>query len=318
MNTDIIFQGPNGEIILKDDTSKETIWASLDQIAKLFGRNKSTISRHIKNIFNNEELSRDWVIAKIATTASDWKNYQVEYYNLDMILSVWYRVDSKQATEFRKWSNSILASYITQWISINTSLLEKNTQKFRQALEYLQDFDTKKLDMLDSKDIIFLIQNYAQTWFNLDSYDKVSFPQVGFTKKHIHLNANDLQTAIEKLKQELILKHEATPLFAQEKMAGSIEGILWNIFQTFDGKDVYESIEEKAAHLLYFMVKNHPFTDGNKRSGAFSFLWFLQKSGYKRLQKISPEALTTLTLLTAESNPKEKDKIIGLILLLLQ
>lgn len=318
MNTDIIFQGPNGEILLKDDTSKETIWASLDQIAKLFGRNKSTISRHIKNIFNNEELSRDWVIAKIATTASDWKNYQVEYYNLDMILSVWYRVDSKQATEFRKWSNSILASYITQWISINTSLLEKNTQKFRQALEYLQDFDTKKLDMLDSKDIIFLIQNYAQTWFNLDSYDKVSFPQVGFTKKHIHLNANDLQTAIEKLKQELILKHEATPLFAQEKMAGSIEGILWNIFQTFDGKDVYESIEEKAAHLLYFMVKNHPFTDGNKRSGAFSFLWFLQKSGYKRLQKISPEALTTLTLLTAESNPKEKDKIIGLILLLLQ
>jgi prophage maintenance system killer protein len=159
---------------------------------------------------------------------------------------------------------------------------------------------------------------FASTWLSLDAYDKSRLPHTGITKKQVTITAEELTEALKKLKQELIRKGEASELFATDRGKDSIAGIVGSIFQTFGGGDMYPTVEEKAAHLLYFMVKNHPFTDGNKRSGAFAFVWFLHKMGLLQKDKMTPEALTALTLLVAESNPKDKDKMIGLILQLLK
>ena len=148
----------------------------------------------------------------------------------------------------------------------------------------------------------------------LDSYDKDNFPKQG-TKKTVQITTEELQNDLEKLKKKLITKKEATKIFAQEKQKGNLAGIVGNVFQSVFGKDAYPTLEQKAAHILYFIVKNHPFTDGN--SGAFAFIWFLQKTGASFEQKITPETLATLTILIAESNPKDKEKMIGIILLLL-
>ena len=173
-----------------------------------------------------------------------------------------------------------------------------------------------KNDLLAGEDLN-LVQLFADTWYSLEAYDKAKFPKNGWTKKQVFWTAEELKKALAKLKQELLAKKQATDLFGQERTKNAVEGIASNIFQSFSGRELYPSVEDKAAHLLYFMVKNHPFTDGNKRSGAFAFVWFLKKAG--RLSPgFTPEALTALTLLTAESAAKDKAKMIGLILLLLQ
>jgi death-on-curing family protein len=159
---------------------------------------------------------------------------------------------------------------------------------------------------------------FANTWFSLDAYDKSLLPKTGASKKQALITAEELKEAIFELRENLISKKEASELFATDRVKDSIAGIVGNVFQSVFGQEVYETIEEKASYLLYFFVKNHPFVDGNKRSGAFAFIWFLNKSGIFNKYKISPEALTVLTLLVAESNPKDKEKIIGLILLLLK
>jgi prophage maintenance system killer protein len=166
---------------------------------------------------------------------------------------------------------------------------------------------------LDPKSILELVKEFSSTWMSLDAYDKESITAIGSTKKSIKLTGTELTNAIANLRSELIKKGETTDIFAQERSAGSIEGIVGNVMQSFDGKPVYASIEEKAAHLLYFMVKNHPFTDGNKRSGAFSFIWFLRKAKVKTSRNINPGALTALTLLIAESDPKKKDLMVALV-----
>jgi len=280
----------------------------------LFGRDKSVISRHIKNIFKSLELEPASVVAKIATTASDQKTYQVEYFNLDMILSIGYRVDSKQATQFRIWATKTLKQHLLQGWTINKKQLAKNYQKFEKMLEDMKTLLPSNDSVISALDLISTFEN---TWFSLEAYDKQNFPEKGWTKKQVFFTVEELQQALKKLKTELISKKQATDLFGQEKTKDSVSGIVGNIFQTFGGQDVYPTIEDKSAHLLYFMVKNHPFTDGNKRSGAFAFIWFLKKAG--RLSKdLSPSALTTLILLVAESQPKNKDKMIGLILLILK
>jgi prophage maintenance system killer protein len=161
------------------------------------------------------------------------------------------------------------------------------------------------------------VKLFANTWFSLDAYDKSEFTKKSLTKKQVKLSGEELHKAILNLKEELIKKGEATDLFANERSVNSIEGIVGNVFQSFGGKSVYESVEEKAAHLLYFIVKNHPFSDGNKRSGAFSFVWFLRKAKILNTGRITPEALTALTLLVAESDPKDKDQIVGLVMMLI-
>ena len=317
----IIFQTNNGSLELKTDSDIETIWANLDQISQLFNRDKSVVSRHIKNIFNEEELVREVVIAFFATTTEHGaikgktQTKKVVYYNLDLILSVGYRVNSKIATQFRQWATQTLKQHITKGFTINESRIQQNKDLFLKTIEDLKLL-TENVSIIDSKDLLSLIESFSNTWFSLDKYDKSVFPTIG-TKQELLINATDLLNDILVLKRDLIQKNEATELFAQEKQQGSLQGILGNVYQTIFGQDAYETIEEKAAHLLYFIIKNHPFNDGNKRSGAFAFIWFLKKAGIQFEQKINPAALTALTLLIAESNPTEKDKMIGIVLLLL-
>lgn len=267
-------------------------------------------------------MIREEVVAKNAITtrhgAMEGKSQtrEVTFYNLDLILSVGYRVNSKVATQFRKWATETLKQHITQGFTINQARIEKNREAFLQAVEDIRLLSSGVSEVSMDK-VLDLVEVFAETWFALDQYDKGSFPEKG-TVESIRIEVDELEESLKILKQELVTKGEASELFAQEKNAGSLEGIVGNIYQSVYGGEVYTSVEEKAAHLLYFMVKNHPFTDGNKRSGAFAFVWFLQKAGFEFRMKITPETLTTLTILIAESDPKDKERIIGLILLLLK
>ena len=320
----VIYQGKSGAIEFRGDFDKEenVIWANLNQIAELFGRDKSVISRHLKNIFSSGELKRDMVVAKIATTTKHGaikgktQTKSVDYYNLDVILSVGYRVDSKVATEFRKWATKTLKQHLLEGYTVNKKRIGQNYEKFMQAVA-----DVKALlpsgSKVTTEDVLELINAFAGTWFSLDAYDTDTFPKTGSIKKKVVFTASELSEALLELKQNLINKKQATDLFGQERNKDTVEGIIGNVLQTASGKDVYPSAEKKSAHLLYFMIKNHPFTDGNKRSSAFAFVWFLRKAGLLRAS-LTPEALTTLTLLIAESNPKDKEKMVGLVLLLLK
>ena len=241
----------------------------------------------------------------------------VKFYSLDLILAVGYRTHSARAISFRKWATKTLKQHITKGYTINKSVVGKNYDEFLRAVNSVQKLLPKN-NTISTKDILDLVKTFARTWFSLESYDEGILPQTGVTKKKISLDASDLYTAIFELKRELIRKKQATELFAQEKKSKSLEGILGNVMQSVYGKDVYSSIEERAVHLLYFIVKNHPFNDGNKRTGAFAFIWFLKRAGIRFEHKITPEALTSITLLVAESKPKDKDQIIGLLLMLLK
>ena len=315
----VIYQTKNGAIEFRGDFKQETIWGSLNQIAQLFGRDKSVISRHIKNIFESGELDAKSTVAKIATVQKEGKRQikrEIKYYNLDVIISVGYRVDSKQATQFRIWATKVLKQHILDGYTINKKRLATNYQKFIQALSNIKAL-LPPGNKVKAQDVIELMNIFTTTWFSLEAYDKNKLPKNGFTKKQVIITAKELNQALTKFRQELINKKQATHLFGQEKDKDAIKSIIGNVFQSFNGKEVYPSLEEKAAHLLYFIVKNHPFIDGNKRSGAFAFIWFLRKTGILRIS-FTPEALTALTLLTAESNPKDKERIIGLIILLLK
>ncbi len=309
-----IFQSSNGEIEFKGDIGKETIWASLDQIAKLFGRDKSGISRHIKNIFSNEELDKNSVVAKNATTASDGKTYEVEYFNLDMIISIGYRVDSKEATLFRKWATSILKTYLTDGYAINEKKITQTKALLNNLKQTIGFLSSKELG--ESKEILTLLQNYTKTLSLLESYDKSSIDDFEGNSSEYQLTYNETTEVLQSLKIELIKKGEATALFAKEKDA-QLDGIVGNLYQTFGGVELYPSIEDKASHLLYFIIKDHPFNDGNKRSASFMFIYFLDRCDYlykaNGEKKINDNALTTLTLLVASSDPKEKEILIKLI-----
>ncbi len=313
-NKIVIYQGNNGEIALKGDFFKETIWANQSQIVDLYGVDQSVISRHVKNIFRDGEIDEKSNMQKMHIANSD---KPVIFYSLDVILAVGYRTNSKIAIEFRKWATKTLREHIVKGYTLNKKRLSKNYTEFLQAVETV-----KKLlpagDEFKAKDVLELVKMFADTWLSLDAYDKGVFEKGKITKRKIILATDDLYSAIAELKTELLRKSEATDIFAAERAVGSVEGIIGNVMQSFGGKEVYPSIEEKAAHLLYFMVKNHPFVDGNKRCGAFSFVWFLKISGALDASRLTPAAITALTILIAESNPREKDKMTGLVMMLLR
>lgn len=319
-NQAIIFQGKNGGIELKSDSNKETVWANLDQISILFGRDKSSISKHISNIYKEGELSEKATVAKIATVQKEGKREvlrNMDYYNLDLIISVGYRVNSKVATEFRKWATKVLKDHVTKGFTINKKVIQKNHQEFLEAIEVVKKtLPAGGIFSLEST--LDLVKLFANTWFSLDAYDKGDLNSKTISKKKVELTADELVAGVAELKKELLNKSEATEIFAQERSNGALEGIIGNVMQSVGGKSVYESVEEKAAHLLYFVVKNHPFVDGNKRTGAFSFVWFLQKQKLLNPAKLNPQALTALTLLVAESDPGQKQNIVKLIMKLIE
>ena len=310
----VIYQAPSGAIEFRGDFGKETIWATQAQIVGLFGVDQSVVSRHIKNIFKNGEVLEKSNMQKMHIANSD---KPVVMYSLDVILGVGYRTNSKIAIEFRKWATKTLREHITKGYTINRKQIGKNYDAFMKAVGDIQTLLPEHVT-LDPKTVLELIKEFASTWVSLDAYDKEALRVIGTTKRAVKLAGEELSNAIGNLRAELIKKGEATELFAQERNPGSVEGIAGNIMQSFGGRQLYPSVEEKAAHLLYFMVKNHPFTDGNKRSGAFAFIWFLRRYRAKRSRSINPASLTALTLLIAEGDPKKKEQMVALVTQLLK
>ncbi len=312
-----IFQSSNGEIEFKGDLEYKTVWASLDQIAKLFARDKSGISRHIKNVFNSGELDTNQTVAKIATVqieGSKSVTRNIEYFNLDMIISIGYRVDSKEATQFRKWATSVLNDYLLNGYAINEKKITQTKDILNNLKQTISLLTTKNIGK--EKEILGLLNSYTKTLSLLESYDKSSINDFDGNTSQYYLTYNEAKNVLSQIKIQLIKKGEASTMFANEK-ADEFEGIVANLYQTFGGAELYPSIEDKASHLLYFIIKDHPFSDGNKRSASFLFIYFLDKCEYLYKEngekKINENALVTLTLLVASSDPKEKDILIKLI-----
>ena len=304
-NEIVLFEDQNVklEVNMKDDT----VWLSLDQMAKLFGRDKSVISRHIKNAIK-EELDNS-VVAKFATTAKDGKTYQVEYYNLDMIISVGYRVKSQNGVIFRKWANRILKDYMIKGYAINQKRLEY-LEKTVKLIDIASRIDSE-LNGNEAREIIKLINNYSTALNLLDDYD---YKRISKPKGSVNKNIITYEECIEVINN--LKFNTESDLFALERGEG-LKSILSTIYQSFDGKDLYPTTEEKVANLLYMVVKNHVFIDGNKRIAATLFIYALQY--YNLLivdgkQIIDNNTLVATVLLIAESDPKEKEVLIDLIL----
>ncbi len=319
-NSVVIYQTKTGAIELRGDIRAETVWATQAQIAEAFDVNVRTVNEHIKNIYKTEELSDKSTIRNFRIVQKEGGREverDVNHYNLDMILSVGYRVNSKRATAFRKWATKTLRQHITKGYTINPKVIKNNYAEFQKAIENMREL-LPAGSSIDNASVLELVSVFADTWLSLDAYDKDELVSSGATRKSVTVTAKQLTAALSDFRNILIEKGEATEIFGQEKMTGNIAGIIGNVMQSFSGKSLYPTVEEKAAHLLYFMIKNHPFTDGNKRSGAYAFIWFLKKTGLLDTSKMTPPALTVITLFIAESDPRHKDKMTRLVLQLLK
>lgn len=317
MNSEIvIYQSDSGSISVK--LERETVWLSLQQMAELFARDKSVISRHLRNVFAEGELERAAVVAKNATTAADGKTYQVEFFNLDAVLSVGYRVNSKQGTRFRQWASQVLKQHLTQGYTLNRERFEANARELEAALELLRK--TARAPELDSeggRGLVEIVSRYTQTFLWLQRYDEGLLSEPAGSPGGELPSLASARQHLQELKAQLMARGEASELFARERGEG-LAALLGNLQQSVFGEPAYPSLESKAAHLLYFVVKNHPFADGNKRSGAYLFVDFLHRNG--RLLDaqgnplINDTGLAALTLLVAESAPAQKDTLIRLIM----
>lgn len=302
------------------DSGADTVWATEQQIADIFDRDRTVIGRHIRNIFKEDELKQDSVSAKFAHTAEDGKTYQVNHYNLDIIISVGYRVKSPLATEFRKWATSKLKEYLLKGYAINKELLQSKTEQIKDLetqIDYLNEaaFQNQK-QITDS--FLSIIGHYSKSFELLNKYDTEELSMEGLNKDVIYtINYVDVKKAIQELKKSLIQKGEASEIFGNEK-DNSFEGILGSISQTVFGQLAYPTIEEQAAQLLYSIIKGHAFSDGNKRIGSFVFVWFLEQNDYhknqERKRKIDDNTLVALALAVAQSLPEQRELIIKLII----
>jgi len=311
MNEIVIYE--NGDVDLKVSVENESIWLNQKQMSELFGKSTKTISEHIGNIFKEGELEKNSVIRNFRTTASDGKIYDVIHYNLDVIISVGYRVKSKEGTKFRIWATKILKEYMIKGYALNQKKLQKTKlQELDKTIQLIkQGLKNQELNVQEAKGFVEIVTDYAKSWALLQGYDEQSLEEIIETKEQ------KLKEAIAELKKTLISKGEATELFGNEK-AGEFKGNLLNIYQSFGGVELLESVEQKAANLLYYVIKGHPFSDGNKRIGAYLFVLFLDKNGilYKSNgePKINDNALASIALLVASSLPEQKDIIIKLIM----
>ena len=304
-NEIILFENQN--VKLEVNMKDETVWLNREQLAILFDRDIKTIGKHINNALN-EELDNS-VVAKFATTAKDGKTYQVEYYNLDMIISVGYRVKSQNGIVFRKWANKILKDYMLKGYAINQRRLEY-LEKTVKLIDIANRVD-EKVENSDAKEILKVIGKYSKALDLLDDYDHKTLEKTKGSSSEKQIKYDDCIKIINKLRF-----NEESDIFAIERNKG-LEAIISNIYQTFDGVDVYKSVEEKAANFLYMIVKNHVFVDGNKRIAATLFIYFL--NFYDILYKdnnhvVDNNTLASLTLLIAQSNPKEKEVMIDLVM----
>ena len=299
----------NQEVKLEVNVKDETVLLTQKQMAELFGKDRRTITRHIQNIYKDEELEENAVCLFFEHTAEDGKKYNVQYYNLDMIISVGYRVNSKQGVAFRKWATNVLKDYMLKGYAVNQRRLEY-LEKTIKLIDIANRMD-ERLEGSDAKEILKVIGSYSKALNLLDDYDHRTLKKVKGNIDERKIKYDDCINIIDKLRF-----NQESSLFAVERDKG-LEAIIGNIYQTFEGKDVYKSIEEKGANFLYLVVKNRVFVDGNKIIAATLFIYFLNFYGilYKNgNQTIDNNTLAALTLLIAESNPREKEVIIDLVM----
>lgn len=313
-----IYQSDDGQAHIEVRLEDETVWLNRQQLAELFGRDVKTIGKHVNNVFNEGELLRDSVVANFATTATDGKTYQVEHYSLDVIISVGYRVKSLQGTQFRIWATQRLKEHLTRGYTLNKQRFEQNAKELEQALALIKrTAQSPELALQSGRGLVEIVSRYTQTFLWLQRYDE------GLLEEPVSQTGGSLAPlevatqALASLKSKLMERGEATALFANPRHEG-LAGIWGNLEQSVFGEPAYPSIESKAAHLLYFVVKNHPFSDGNKRSGAFLFVDFLNRNHHLFNAEgepiINDTGLAALTLLVAESDPKQKEVLIRLIM----
>jgi death-on-curing family protein len=311
-------EGPKLKVRLEE----ETVWLTQKQMALLFDKGIPTINEHIKNIYKEGELKKESTIRKFRIVQNEGGRRverDIDFYNLDVIISVGYRVKSLRGTQFRIWATKTLKEHLVKGYTINEKRLlqaRDQLQELQGAISFLQEKSRHQLLAGQEQEIFNLLANYSKTFSILEQYDKEKLSIIKKTKCRFFLKYEDAINVIGKIKKELISKNEASHLFGQEN-GDKFKGILGAIYQTFGKKELYSSLEEKAAHLLYFIIKDHPFVDGNKRIASFLFVYFLEKNNflYRNTgeKKINDNALTALALLIAVSNPKEKDKLIKII-----
>lgn len=314
----IIYKTKGGEARLEVNLQDETVWLTQDQMVNLFKRDQSVISRHISKVFKEGELSKKSNMHFLHIANSD---KPVVFYSLDVIISVGYRVKSLEGTKFRIWATRTLKDHLIKGYTLNESRLKQRDVKLQELEKVIRLFqDAKQSKMLNQSEadgLLHVITEYANSWILLNKYDqeKIAIKAKGEKEKSI-LDYDKAKNNIIALKKDLTHKKRATDIFGAEREHG-LEAVLGNINQSFGGKALYPTIEQKAAHLLYFVIKDHPFVDGNKRIGSFLFIAYLSQNKYlldkKGEKKINDNALVALALLVAQSNPKDRNIMIALI-----
>lgn len=318
----VIYKTSDKRVQLDVKLEKETVWLTQKQISQLFNTDRSVITRHLKNIFKSRELEeKERNVQKIHIPFSD---KPVKLYNLDVVISVGYRVNSKRATQFRIWATQVLKNYIVQGYTLNQKRLLEQQEKFKelqQAINFLKEKTSVPELKSQTEELLSIISQYANSLTLLFQYDEGKVLAYKTRKPHFLLSYEACKKLIDELRRKLTEKGEAGNLFGEENNK-KFEAIIGTIYQTFDKKDLYETVEEKAANLLYLTIKDHPFIDGNKRIGSLLFIYFIEENDYlykaNGERKITDTTLVALALLIANSDPKEKDIMINIITNLLK
>ena len=316
-----IYQSQGGQISLQVSLDNETVWLTQAQMAELFDVSVAAVSQHLKNIFDSEELVQNLTVKKFLTVRQEGKrqvNRELEHYNLDAIISVGYRISSKRATQFRQWATQTLKQHLVKGYTLNERRLQEKGIEFGQVINLLsQTLSNQALVNREGSAVLSVVQEYAKSWSLLQAYDEQKLAATTTKQQNMRpLVFDDVLNAITQLKQTLIKKGEATELFGQLRSDGLASAIA-TIEQGFGDEWFYPNIAGRAAHLLYFVIKNHPLADGNKRTGSFLFLWYLRLNQHllnKPVEQIiNDNTLVALALLVAESLPEQKELIIRLI-----
>lgn len=316
MNELAFFETGSGSIEVRIE--HESVWLSQEQMARLFERERSVITKHLRNVFRDEELVEESVCAKFAQTAGDGKTYQTRFFNLDAILSVGYRVNSKRGVQFRQWASRILKDYLVRGYALDRQRLEHNARELEAALQLVRrTLSNAELAREAGSGLAEIVVRYTQTFLWLQRYDEGLLTDPRGHPGGALPPLDEARAGIATLKADLVAKGQASALFGLERDDG-LAALLGNLDQTAFGAPAYPTLESRAAHLLYFVVKNHPFADGNKRIGAFLFAGFLHRNdrlfGADGSPVVNDVGLAALSLLVAQSRPAEKDVLIRLIM----
>ncbi|UOD35712.1 virulence protein RhuM/Fic/DOC family protein [Deferribacteraceae bacterium V6Fe1] len=312
----LIFEDKDKKIEVQ--LKEETLWLNAHQIAILFDVDRTVVVKHIRNIYKDGELEESITCAKIAQVAADGKKRKMNLYNLDVIIAVGYRVNSKKATQFRIWATNVLKNYLIKGYAINEKrITQEKLKELENTIKFIKEnINTPSLSAKEAKGLLEIIEKYALVWQWIEEYDTGKIDAKITRKERKKISYEEAKEAIKELKEYLLQRGEASDIFGAERDRGLFDSALNTIYQSFGGDELYPSFEEKAANLLYLVIKNHPFVDGNKRIGALLFLQFLYENLTKEelFSKFNSNTLTALCYLVAASPAEQKEQLIKLIM----